>query len=87
MRDTNKENEIARLTRAVWGDNAVEYLVGSLSSLCSENQLDTLIAELDKQATNKMSEPKFDYFGLKKLSDEQIQELERQAELLDEEEK
>ena len=26
----------------------------------------------------------YDYFGLKKLSDEQIQELERQAELLDE---
>jgi hypothetical protein len=29
----------------------------------------------------------FDYFGLKKLTDEEIQELERQAELLDEEEK
>lgn len=29
----------------------------------------------------------FDYIGLKKLTDEEILELERQAELLDEEEK
>ena len=42
----NKYNEISRLVRAGWGDNAVEYLVGALSSLCSENQLDTLIAKL-----------------------------------------
>ena len=44
----NKYNEISRLVRAQWGDNAVEYLVGTLSSLCSEEQLDALIAKLKK---------------------------------------
>jgi len=42
----NRYEEIARLVRAGWGDNAVEYLVGTLSSLCSEDQLDALIAKL-----------------------------------------
>ncbi len=42
----NRYEEITRLVRAEWGDNAVEYLVGALSSLCSENQLDALIANL-----------------------------------------
>lgn len=51
----NKYNEIARLVRGVWGDNAVEYLVGLLSSLCSENQLDTLIAKLKEQSLAEMA--------------------------------
>jgi len=46
----NQCNEITRLVRAGWGDNAVEYLVGLLSSLCSEDQLDTLIAKLKKES-------------------------------------
>jgi hypothetical protein len=46
----NKYNEISRLVRAGWGDNAVEYLVGLLSSLCSEDQLDVLITKLKKDS-------------------------------------
>lgn len=46
----NKHNEVTRLVRAGWGDNAVEYLVGTLSSLCSEDQLDALIAKLRKES-------------------------------------
>ena len=46
----NKYNEIIRLVRAGWGDNAAEYLVGALSSLCSEDQLDTLIEKLQKES-------------------------------------
>jgi hypothetical protein len=46
----NRYNEISRLVRAGWGDNAVEYLVGTLSSLCSEDQLDVLIAKLKKES-------------------------------------
>lgn len=45
-----KTKEIARLVQAGWGDNAVEYLVGTLSSLCTENQLDALIAKLKTQS-------------------------------------
>jgi hypothetical protein len=46
----NKYEEITRLVRAGWGDNAVEYLVGLLSSLCSEDQLDALIAKLREES-------------------------------------
>ena len=46
----NKYNEISRLVLAGWGDNAVEYLVGLLSSLCSEDQLDALITKLKKDS-------------------------------------
>ena len=46
----NKENEITRLVQAGWGDNAVEYLVGLLSSLCSEEQLDTLREKLREES-------------------------------------
>lgn len=46
----NKYEEISRLVRAGWGDNAAEYLVGALSSLCSEDQLDTLIAKLREES-------------------------------------
>lgn len=46
----NQENEITRLVRTGWGESAVEYLVGCLSSLCSEDQLDTLIVKLRKES-------------------------------------
>lgn len=44
-----KEYELALLARAVWGDNAVEFLVGALSSVTTESQLDALIAKLKEQ--------------------------------------
>ena len=44
-----KENELALLARAVWGDNAVEFLVGALSSVVTESELDALIAKLKEQ--------------------------------------
>lgn len=44
-----KENELALLARVVWGDNAVEFLIGALSSVVSESQLDALIAKLKEQ--------------------------------------
>lgn len=46
----NQANAIARLVRAGWGDNAVEYLVGVVVGLCSEEQLDTLIAKLQQES-------------------------------------
>lgn len=46
----NNENEIARLVKAGWGNNAVEYLVGCLSSVCSEEQLDTLKEKLREES-------------------------------------
>lgn len=47
----SKCDEIALLTRAVWADNAVEYLVGALSSLCSESQLEALVAKLREESS------------------------------------
>jgi hypothetical protein len=44
--NSEKENELARLARTVWGDNAVEFLVGALSSVVSESQFDALVAKL-----------------------------------------
>jgi len=41
-----KENELVLLSRAIWGDNAVEFLVGALSSVAVESQLDALITKL-----------------------------------------
>jgi len=46
IRSVEQENELASLVRLVWGDGAVEYLVGLLSSVVSEKQLDTLIEGL-----------------------------------------
>lgn len=46
MPNSEKENELARLARTVWGDNAVEFLVGALSSVVSESQFDALVAKL-----------------------------------------
>ncbi len=37
------ENTLAKLVRANYGDNAVEYLVGRLSSVVTESQLKVLI--------------------------------------------
>lgn len=48
--DADKHNEISRLVRAGWGNNAVEYLVGALSSLCSEDQLNIFIAKLKRES-------------------------------------
>lgn len=44
----NLENELAQISRECWGDNAVEGLVGLLSSLTSNEQLSVLIANLKK---------------------------------------
>ena len=37
------ENTLARLVRDNYGDSAVEYLVGRLSSVIDDNQLQVLI--------------------------------------------
>ena len=37
------ENTLAKLVRKNYGDNAVEYLVGRLSSVINESQLKVLI--------------------------------------------
>jgi hypothetical protein len=41
-----QENELAELSKTLWGDNAPEFLVGALSSVVTESQLDALIAKL-----------------------------------------
>ena len=46
MSNTDKENELALLMRARYGDNAVEALVGALSSITTPEQLDALITSL-----------------------------------------
>lgn len=46
MSNADKENELALLIRARYGDNAVEALVGALSSVTTPEQLDALIASL-----------------------------------------
>lgn len=46
MNTAEKENELARLMRARYGENAVEALVGALSSVVTPDQLDALIAGL-----------------------------------------
>lgn len=56
-----KENELALLARAVWGDSAVEFLVGALSSVVTESQLDALIISLTPVGTlspDRLSSPK-----------------------------
>ena len=45
-REAEKHNELARLMRAKYGDNAVEALVGALTSVTTSKQLDALIASL-----------------------------------------
>lgn len=46
MNIAEKENELARLMRARYGENAVEALVGALSSVVTPDQLDALITGL-----------------------------------------
>ena len=44
-----QENELAELVRDLWGDNSVEFLIGTLSSVVTESQLDALIVKLYEQ--------------------------------------
>lgn len=46
MSDVELLNELNRLVRDRFGDNAVEALIGVLSTLVSEKQLKVLIAHL-----------------------------------------
>ena len=41
-------NNLATLTRQVWGDNATEYLVGRLESVITYKQMKVLIDDLEK---------------------------------------
>jgi len=43
------ENKLAYLSREVWGDNAVEKLVGAISSISTESQLSALISHLTRE--------------------------------------
>ena len=43
------ENKLAYISREVWGDNAVEMLVGAISSISTESQLSALISHLTKE--------------------------------------
>lgn len=58
MSNADKENELALLMRARYGDNAVEALVGALSSVTTPEQLDALIVSLkpptDKEWSNEI---------------------------------
>lgn len=44
------ENKIAELTRANYPETGIEYLVGLLSSLCTENQLKVLTNAINSKA-------------------------------------
>jgi len=56
MSNANKENELALLMRARYGDNAVEALVGALSSITTPEQLDALIQSLKSPTERERSE-------------------------------
>ena len=56
MNNADKENELALLMRAKYGDNAVEALVGALSSIATHEQLDVLIASLTLPSDQEWSE-------------------------------
>lgn len=56
MSNASKENELALLMRARFGDNAVEALVGALSSVTTPEQLDALIQSLKLAADQEWSE-------------------------------
>jgi hypothetical protein len=50
-------NNLATLTRQVWGDNATEYLVGRLESVITYKQMKVLIDDLEKlKASYKVEE-------------------------------
>ena len=46
---TSLENKLSYLAREVWGESAVEYLVGMMSSITTESQLEVLIQHLAKE--------------------------------------
>lgn len=56
MNTAEQENELARLMRARYGDNAVEALVGTLSSVITPNQLSALIVSLTPPTNQEWSE-------------------------------
>lgn len=56
MSNAGKENELALLMRARYGDNAVEALVGALSSVTTPEQLDALIQSLKPPTNQEWSE-------------------------------
>lgn len=56
MSNAGKENELALLMRARYGDNAVEALVGALSSVTTPEQLDALIQSLKSPTNQEWSE-------------------------------
>ena len=56
MNNADKENELALLMRARYGDNAVEALVGALSSIATPKQLDALIGNLTLPSDQEWSE-------------------------------
>lgn len=56
MNNADKENELALLMRARYGDNAVEALVGALSSIATPGQLDALIGSLTLPSNQEWSE-------------------------------
>jgi hypothetical protein len=41
------ENKITALVRTNYSETGIEYLVGRLSSLCTDNQLTVLIADME----------------------------------------
>jgi len=47
----DRENELALVARATHGENAVEFLVGALSSVTTARQLDALVAALRSRGT------------------------------------
>lgn len=49
MSRASKENELTLLMRAKYGGNAVEALVGALSSVITPDQLDALLASLKNE--------------------------------------
>ena len=46
---TSLENKLSYLAREVWGESAVEYLVGMMSYITTESQLEVLIQHLAKE--------------------------------------
>ena len=56
MNNADKENELALLMRARYGDNAVEALVGALSSVTTPEQLDALMQSLKLPTNQEWSE-------------------------------
>jgi len=43
INETHVINELCRVARERYGDNAVEALVGALASVCTPEQLETLL--------------------------------------------